>query len=126
MPERTCTSWHDSCHGDPEMKPRVYSKRKGAEPAPAGAVYVGRPTAYGNPFEIGRNGTREECVQQYRDMLEEHPWMKRRVVADLRGKDLVCWCAPESCHADVLLEIANDPAALDETQPRGDHHGDGD
>ncbi|WP_436298090.1 DUF4326 domain-containing protein [Variovorax sp. LjRoot175] len=31
--------------------------------------------------------------------------------AELRGKDLVCWWAPEACHADVLLRIANeDPA----------------
>jgi hypothetical protein len=26
---------------------------------------------------------------------------------ELRGKDLVCWCAPDACHADVLLELAN-------------------
>ena len=26
---------------------------------------------------------------------------------ELKGKDLVCWCAPKSCHADILLEIAN-------------------
>lgn len=26
---------------------------------------------------------------------------------ELKGKDLVCWCAPLPCHADVLLELAN-------------------
>jgi hypothetical protein len=26
---------------------------------------------------------------------------------ELRGKDLLCWCAPGSCHADVLVELAN-------------------
>jgi len=26
---------------------------------------------------------------------------------ELRGKDLVCWCSPLPCHADVLLELAN-------------------
>jgi hypothetical protein len=25
---------------------------------------------------------------------------------ELKGKDLICWCAPERCHADVLLELA--------------------
>ncbi|KKK64630.1 hypothetical protein LCGC14_2982240, partial [marine sediment metagenome] len=32
-----------------------------------------------------------------------------RLIPDLRGKDLVCWCAlgAEFCHVDVLLEIAN-------------------
>jgi hypothetical protein len=28
-------------------------------------------------------------------------------VAELRGKNLVCWCAPERCHAEVLIELAN-------------------
>ena len=32
----------------------------------------------------------------------------REIVAALRGRDLCCWCPPDSpCHADVLLEIAN-------------------
>jgi hypothetical protein len=26
---------------------------------------------------------------------------------ELRGKDLVCWCAPKPCHGDVLLRLAN-------------------
>lgn len=29
-------------------------------------------------------------------------------VWELRGKDLLCWCYPAPCHADVLLELAND------------------
>jgi hypothetical protein len=28
--------------------------------------------------------------------------------ADIRGRDLVCWCPLDGpCHADVLLELAN-------------------
>ena len=30
-----------------------------------------------------------------------------KIKHELKGKDLVCWCAPQPCHADVLLEIAN-------------------
>jgi hypothetical protein len=31
--------------------------------------------------------------------------------SELRGKNLACWCKPDQpCHADVLLELANDPA----------------
>lgn len=30
-------------------------------------------------------------------------------VAELRGKNLACWCKPGApCHADVLLELANE------------------
>lgn len=25
----------------------------------------------------------------------------------LRGKQLGCWCAPETCHGDILAELAN-------------------
>jgi hypothetical protein len=28
-------------------------------------------------------------------------------VKRLKGKDLVCWCAPLACHGDVILKYAN-------------------
>jgi len=31
-------------------------------------------------------------------------------LGELRGKDLICWCAPLPCHADILLELANQEA----------------
>lgn len=88
--------------------PRVYSRRKGAEPPPEGAVYVGRPSKWGNPFKVGVHGAQGECVEMYRRMVMDHgPRLRDEIRAELRGKDLVCWCAPKPCHADVLLEIAN-------------------
>jgi hypothetical protein len=91
--------------------PRVYSRRRGASPeAPAGAVYVGRPTPFGNPFMVGRDGTQGECVELYRTwiMAPQRAEFRAYVQRHLRGKDLMCWCAPKPCHADVLLEVAND------------------
>jgi hypothetical protein len=36
-------------------------------------------------------------------------WDKSLWLADLRGKNLACWCPlDQPCHADVLLELAND------------------
>jgi len=33
-------------------------------------------------------------------------------VAELRGKNLACWCKLDApCHADVLLELANEVTA---------------
>jgi hypothetical protein len=40
--------------------------------------------------------------------FESDPDVKRRLREELRGKDLVCWCAPQRCHADVLLKYANE------------------
>ena len=81
---------------------------------PPGAVYVGRRMArlglagskWGNPFKIGLNGTRAEVIAKYRTGLLQQPDLMA-ALPELRGKDLVCWCAPEPCHADVLLELAN-------------------
>lgn len=90
-------------------EPRVYSKRKGAQRPPAGAVLVDRTTPHGNQFVIGKDGTRGECVELHRDWImdPEQATYRERVRRELRGKDLVCWCAPKPCHANVLLEIAN-------------------
>jgi hypothetical protein len=81
--------------------PLVWNRRHGN--APDGAVYVGRPSPWGNPFEIGKHGTRAEVIAKYRE------WLPKSGLdpTELRGRDLVCWCAPQPCHADVLLELAN-------------------
>lgn len=85
--------------------PKVWSRTN--PNIPKNAVYVGRPTIWGNPFIIGKNGTRAEVVQKYRDTIESKPMLVLKIKHELKGKDLVCWCAPQPCHADVLLEIAN-------------------
>jgi hypothetical protein len=78
-------------------------------------VYVGRPTSLGNPFKIGPDGSRNEVIEKYRHWLSEglsgdNPAM--RMFANLfdevseTGKlTLICWCAPEGCHADVIKEF---------------------
>ena len=69
-------------------------------------VYVGRPTKLGNPFVIGRDGSREQVVEKYEIWLDTQP----RLLADLpelRGQVLGCWCDPLPCHAHVLARRAN-------------------
>lgn len=84
---------------------RVYNKYHGD--APKGAVYIGRPSPWGNPFTIGKDGTRDEVLAKYRKWLRGQPMLVERIEKELRGKDLVCFCKPASCHGDTLLEIAN-------------------
>ena len=69
-------------------------------------VYVGRPSKWGNPFKVGRDGTRAEVIVHYRAWLPFQPHLIE-ALPELRGKVLGCWCAPLPCHADVLEELAN-------------------
>lgn len=84
--------------------PRVLNKHHGA--ASAGSVYIGRPSKWGNPYIIGRHGTRAEVVARYRKWLCDNPDLMA-ALPELRGRDLVCFCAPEPCHGDVLKVMAN-------------------
>lgn len=71
-------------------------------------VFIGRPTKWGNPFVIGQHGSRAEVIARFAAYLEAHPALKDAARQELRGKDLLCYCAPKPCHGDVLLKIAND------------------
>lgn len=113
---------------------RIQRQRTHRWRMPENTIYVGRPTAWGNPFKVGVHGDAAECVALYRrwvtDESEEalvwrnslyddpnfgliSPWYGMMLrwsgaFARLRGKDLACWCSDgEPCHADVLLELAN-------------------
>lgn len=86
--------------------PKVLNKKRDLIPIGT-AVYIGRPSPYGNPFVIGPDGSREEVVEKFQKYLVNTPELLGMVRLELRGKDLVCFCAPELCHGDVLLHYAN-------------------
>lgn len=69
-------------------------------------VYIGRPSKWGNPFTIGKDGTREEVISKYREYLNSNQELLSSV-SELKGKTLGCWCSPKSCHGDILSELAN-------------------
>ena len=87
--------------------PKVYNRRNPST-IPAGAVYVGRGTPWGNPFVIGTHGTREVVIAKFTRYAHKRLELEPEWLDSLRGKDIVCWCAPEPCHADVLLRLANE------------------
>lgn len=80
--------------------------------------YVGRScgqyrgSVLGNPFKIGRNGSREEVIAKYRRWLWKEMQKKEAVWFELvrLGRKylvqqqlvLVCWCYPEKCHAEII------------------------
>ncbi len=116
---------------------RIQRQRVKGWRLPAGAVYVGRPTRWGNPFVVGakigresplwpyltmpgrprtlldgftsvRIGSAETAVEMYGWWVLEQPQLMLTVVPALGGHNLVCWCPTDQpCHADVLLKLAN-------------------
>jgi hypothetical protein len=92
---------------------RIQRSREKGWKMPANAIYVGRPTVWGNPYVVGSqlmNGetlTAGKAVELYEQHLADN-FSERDIRHCLRGKDLACWCAlDQPCHADVLLRIAN-------------------
>lgn len=71
------------------------------------AVYIGRPSKWGNPFILDVDGSRKKVIRLYREWLLAQPELVAAAKKELAGKDLLCWCSPKACHGDVLLEIAN-------------------
>ena len=69
-------------------------------------VYIGRPSKWGNPFLIGRDGTRQEVIEKYRNWIKSQPDLMK-ALSELRGKVLGCWCSPKPCHGDVLVQLLN-------------------
>lgn len=91
----------------------INAKTLGAAPNPPNSVYVGRPTKWGNPFSHMKHtgaqwkvDTREEAIAKFEEWLLQQPKLMK-ALHELRGKDLICWCAPEACHAEVLMRLAN-------------------
>lgn len=115
---------------------RQRSRRRGSR-MPAGAVYVGRPTRWGNPFPTASDpvlllatARQISLAQAAKHLFEQWllgfpqplppdvaasfppgmapPPSAEDIRRELGGKDLLCWCAlHQPCHADVLLSVAN-------------------
>jgi hypothetical protein len=64
-----------------------------------GGVYIGRPSLFGNPFVIGVDGDRAEVIDRFREYAVDRCFREptfRAAVAALYGRQLVCWCAPQT------------------------------
>jgi hypothetical protein len=117
------------------MSERIQRKRTKGWRMPDGAIYVGRPTKWGNPFIVGKPLLVERYYPEFgrttvtpRDRREAVAWFSlilghdwglpvpiymdlAAIRRDLRGRDLACWCPlDQPCHADILLEIASQEA----------------
>lgn len=69
--------------------------------------YPKKDSIWANPFKVGKIYNREQCIQKYKEYIIEKikndP--NKYNLEELKGKRLGCWCKPESCHGDVLVEL---------------------
>lgn len=85
---------------------KVLNARKVGKHSDGSRLYIGRPSKWGNPFVIGRDGSRADVIAKYRAWVLNQRELTG-ALDELRGRDLVCWCAPLACHGDVLVDLAN-------------------
>jgi Domain of unknown function (DUF4326) len=83
---------------------QVFNKHRAG--VPAGAIYIGRGSRWGNPFRIGVHGDRDTVIAKYeRWLADQHDLL--RALDELRSRDLLCFCSPQRCHGDLLMRLAN-------------------
>lgn len=71
-------------------------------------VYIGRGSAWGNPYAIGADGDREDVIRKYQyDFDRGYLKSSKEQLLKLRGKTLGCHCKPAACHGDVLANYLN-------------------
>lgn len=71
-------------------------------------VYIGRPSKWGNPFVIGRDGNRTEVIDKYQEWLLSQPELVEEARAELPDMVLGCYCKPEACHGDILAWVVDE------------------
>ena len=70
------------------------------------ALLMDRRTIYGNPFWIGRDGTREEVLAKYREYIKMRPFTREELQAVRDTNYVACWCFPFDCHCDIVIKEA--------------------
>jgi hypothetical protein len=89
------------------------------------AINIARPGPLGNPFIVGDDGSRADCVHLFRMLIDGHLALSTRASVEsqrlvlnyiaenlktLRNRNVACWCAcGAQCHGDPLLALLNRP-----------------
>lgn len=74
-------------------------------------VYIGRGTVWGNPYQIGQDGDRDEVIRKFaydfdRGFLKVHQNFEKHL-SHIKGKVIACHCKPAACHGDVIAAYVN-------------------
>lgn len=83
----------------------------------AGVVFIDKQrfpkysSNFANPYKIGKDGNRDEVINKYKnyikDKIKNDKSLEQELI-NMKEKNLGCWCYPEPCHGNVLLELINE------------------
>jgi hypothetical protein len=120
-------------HLTPEVKSSPIKVKNWAKMSDRAKVhaYVGRKNrsvpstlhgsdgSYGNPFIIGRDGTREDVIEKFEAFISSDApkakEMRKKIQSNLRGLTLACWCGDKPCHGTIIARIANSTESTEST-----------
>ena len=75
-----------------------------------GIRYPKENSIWANPYKINDSTgiTRNDVLEKYRtyiiQKIENNYELKQKLL-QLKGKILGCWCKPDGCHGDILVEL---------------------
>lgn len=103
---------HEAVRATTQGHPLVGQVNDGTEGIYVGRMKVGgRDSPFGNPYVVGRDGSRDEVIELFRTHLwslinaDADTWVP--MLAALHGERLLCHCAPQRCHAEVLVDASS-------------------
>lgn len=67
--------------------------------------YIGRPSTLGNPFVIGKDGSRGDVVTKFERWARHSSEVMETIERLPPDAVLGCWCAPKRCHGDVIVKL---------------------
>lgn len=79
-------------------------------------IYIGRPSKFGNKFVIGKDGNRDEIIEKFREWAPTQSQIMDSL-HELDNKILGCWCSPQRCHGDVLIELRERQESISRQSP---------
>ena len=87
------------------------------EQSKANKVYIGRPSKWGNPHVIGKDGDREAVIAAYKRFFHSNApaamQLRKEALTELKDKVLICFCKPAACHGDVLADYVNSNGVME-------------
>jgi len=102
----------------------VHCKRQGYD------IYIGRPSKWGNPFKInavyqGHKMNRLNTIQAYEDWIRYSDEGQKLLldIPSLYHKVLGCWCKPQPCHGDILVQLLEEMEERIEDEMREERDG---